>query len=336
MSDDSQDRAIYCLMQLHQRLLIAAPITDINTKPARPIKGFKQGFIEPISRESTWASQSGRSPTALSQSSSLPTQSRRISDGPPRKPFPPHEPYEPSTSRQRSTRPDSPPEPASPLMNVTNGPDKRKSGRLGPLFRKPKSHGETTAHILEDPSARAGSFQMLTPPYDSLTDGRMFAGLGLGTLPASRPDLDTARINSVSTGSSIELEPDNPAFNPWSDTTGGPPPLPKDNQESYLSTYSQRSALVPDALVVRKDAQGSSGSKNAPLWQGQRDSHHTSRSSQYSQHSSNSNTMSIPRISEASSTPRSISEDTMQTKSPAVTGELPREDNNYAGFCKGK
>ena len=323
-------------MELHQRLLIAAPIQEINTKPAIPTKGFKQGFIEPISRESTWISQSGRSPTALSQSSSLPIQTRRISDGSSRKPFPLHTPYEPSTSHQHSTRSDSPPEPASPLINATNGPDKKKSGRLGPLFRKPKSHDETTVPILEDPSARAGSFQMPTPPHDSLTNGRMFAGLGLGTLPANRPDLNTARINSASTGSSIELEPDNPAFNPWSDTTAVPPQFPKNNQESYLSTYSQRSALVPDALVVRKDAQGSSGSRNTPLLQGQRDSHHTSISSQYSPQSSNSNTMSIPRISEASNTPRSISEDTRQIKSPAVTGELPREDNNYAGFCKGK
>ena len=323
-------------MELHQRLLIAAPIIDISTTPAGPTKAFNQGFIEPISRESTWASHSGRSPTAQSQNSSLLTRTRRVSNGSSRKPFPLQAPYELSTSRQQSVIPDSPPEPVSPLMNASNGLNQRKSSRLGPLFRKPKSPDETTARVLEDASARAGSFSIPTPPHEFLTDGRMFAGLGLGTHPARMPDLDTARINSVSTGSSIELEPDNPAFNPWSDTTAAPPPQPKENHESYLSTFSQRSALVPDALVVRKDAQGSNGSRNIPVRQDRVSSHHTSISSQYSQYSSNSNPMSIPHISESPNTPQSTTESTTQPEGAAVKGQLPQEDNNYAGFCKGK
>ena len=49
VSDDGQDRAIMCLMQLHQRLLVAAPIDLISGAAARPMhppSGKPQGFIE--------------------------------------------------------------------------------------------------------------------------------------------------------------------------------------------------------------------------------------------------------------------------------------------------
>ncbi|MCJ1472694.1 hypothetical protein MMC13_001343 [Lambiella insularis] len=58
VSDDSQDRTILCLMQLHQRLLVAAPITEMrNVPPHTPPTAF-HGFVEPASRQSSFATQS--------------------------------------------------------------------------------------------------------------------------------------------------------------------------------------------------------------------------------------------------------------------------------------
>ncbi|MCJ1399619.1 hypothetical protein MMC11_002821 [Xylographa trunciseda] len=65
VSDDSQSRTILCLMQLHQRLLVAAPITVMRSSPPH-------GFIEPASRQQTGLSQ-------LSSSSSFPLSPSRTS-----------------------------------------------------------------------------------------------------------------------------------------------------------------------------------------------------------------------------------------------------------------
>ena len=58
-SDLGQDRAVLCLLQLYQRLLVAAPINDlaIAASTAAPVISPPQGFIEPESRQQSWATQ---------------------------------------------------------------------------------------------------------------------------------------------------------------------------------------------------------------------------------------------------------------------------------------
>lgn len=57
VSDGSQDRAILCLMQLHQRLMVAAPITQISYSP--PVSKFNPVFTESsLPRVESWNTQS--------------------------------------------------------------------------------------------------------------------------------------------------------------------------------------------------------------------------------------------------------------------------------------
>ncbi|MCJ1382487.1 hypothetical protein MMC17_005600 [Xylographa soralifera] len=58
VSDDSQSRTILCLMQLHQRLLVAAPIAEMRPGPPHPPQNGFHGFIEPVSHQQTGFSQS--------------------------------------------------------------------------------------------------------------------------------------------------------------------------------------------------------------------------------------------------------------------------------------
>ena len=77
VSDDSQSRTILCLMQLHQRLLVAAPITEMRPSPPLPPQNVFHGFIEPGSRQQTGFSQAPLplfSPFTLSRSSTATTE----------------------------------------------------------------------------------------------------------------------------------------------------------------------------------------------------------------------------------------------------------------------
>ena len=323
-------------MQLHQRLLIAAPISlPINHNTARPPNGFQPGFIEPLSRESTWAIQSNPNSVSSPQNLSVTPQPRRVNDTHARQALPLRGPPEPITPRQQSWAPHTPPQTISRNSTASSEPEKRKPSRLGP-FRRSKEVHDARAHAPEAANERAEPLRPPTPPHDPLTDGTMLAGLGLGVSNTRELEPDVSRMDSVSTGSSISLEPDNPAFNPWSDTAARPPHLRQSPRESYASAHSHRSSLVPDALVVRKNTQSSDDSRSQPSRPDPLSSHRTSRSSQYSQQSSNSNPMSIRRISQISSTPQSISQSTIQSPVPGVVGQLPLENNNFAGFCKGQ
>ncbi|MCJ1415757.1 hypothetical protein MMC32_002090 [Xylographa parallela] len=77
VSDDSQSRTILCLMQLHQRLLVAAPITEMRSSPPHPSQNGFHGFIEPVSRQQTGFSQAplpSSSPSPPSRSSTATTE----------------------------------------------------------------------------------------------------------------------------------------------------------------------------------------------------------------------------------------------------------------------
>lgn len=53
VSDASQHRAILCLLQLHQRLMVAAPITQISYSP--PVSKFNPAFTESsLPRVESW------------------------------------------------------------------------------------------------------------------------------------------------------------------------------------------------------------------------------------------------------------------------------------------
>lgn len=63
VSDASQDRAIMCLIQLQQRLLLAEPIQELQYNSLRPSPS--QGFIEPLdSRQPSWKSTAQSIPSS--------------------------------------------------------------------------------------------------------------------------------------------------------------------------------------------------------------------------------------------------------------------------------
>ena len=346
VSDDSQDRTILCLMQLHQRLLVAAPITEMNYSPpqsaqptnqpmiqytnqatnqqmnhsmnppmvqplSQPIKQPFHGFIEPASRQQTWATQ-GSSQSPIDSGS---RSSTGLSDFEQKRP-----------SRFPFGRKPKP---------IPEGPDPRVQ--------------EISNHMNESPPLSN------TPPKELSYNSAGRNGFGLGVSPPERSLFSGSRTSSVSTGSSFSIEPDhaesNPTFNPWNDIPG-PRPV---HRESRSSTNSQPLNLGPDVIPSHtsgsghRNSQASNHSWMSGTSQPNNRSNRNSQGSLYPPQSplgttTQSSAETVTTFFARRPSERSISSPqgppiaqhiVLPKPNSSSKGYLPAEDNDFAGFCKG-
>ena len=316
VSDESQDRAILCLIQLHQRLMVAAPITEAKYSPPLPISKYNQHLNETRSppRVESWSTQSSmagpsRSPTSISLD--VEKKSGRLS-GIFRKQKTITEDFQPRTTEYPQEAPRHRPPPV-PLK------DARQNANLVMGFgREPPTQEELLLNrsSVSSMSDRHSSIAEAEPPEsDPFYDPWKGA-------PSPRANVQERQL-----------------FN-----RSNRVPLPEPE------TFSgHRVSIGPDIIPEHGTALGHRSSQSSShSWMSRlsRDTTSSHPTSQASNHSWRRSTISEPasnhRLSQISVGQALI----MSQQGPPIArrttmptglsnGFLPTEDNDFAGFCKG-
>lgn len=371
-SDEGQNKAILCLLQLHQRILMQAPIIELGLGSSPP-SSAPMGFIEPQSRQTSWLPQrpvepsraieakvrnvSGRLPESqfrqsswLNQSASPPSRqitrdfeakdrARRLE----------------SQSRQLSWA-SQPPTPSPQGTPAGHELEEKTSSRFVSrikVFRRPKGHSDAQRNPVEEINLTQPTLP--SPPImDEARDLPSSNGVGLGKNPQTKTDSDSVSVSTVNVG------PDCLYDNPWNEPEE--PVVGGSHQSPQSSKLSPDRPLAPVAPLLHRNSQSSGLSRKSQTRPGLALSHRSSqssirsdghqfspditpshRSSQASAHSWQSPTIPINssphRLSQASILrPRkssSILESTTSNSSDInPRGYLPSEDNGFAGMCK--
>ena len=276
VSDDSQDRAILCLMQLHQRLLVAAPIKEI-AYTSQPPQKVPHGFIEAPSRHESWASQ-----PSMQRPSRASTASAEILNGGTGgigSIFQPRLEY-------RTTQ-----YPVEGFSRTSTAPvevDNRKRSFFGSVFGKQRTIPEIPPNQAVDIPYGATRIvppviPSAIPPKDELPNGASNAGLGFSpSQQEAPPQRIPSRVSSVSTVSSslpdAERQETDPFYDPWKNT-----PSPREEySDSRQNSYSFRLSLGPDTIPAHTAASAHRTSTSSGYSWASRDNPSSHRSSQSS------------------------------------------------------
>ena len=351
VADGSGDRAIDCLRQLHDRL---APSREIYRPPVRMAIEAPRGFVEPLSRDSTWEVTR---PTPLSSSK------RTISSEEGKKQRRMLPLFRSRPKSVEAVQQHQPPPPPPPPTNL--------------------AAGARTALPEEFPAANVQKEQAHHPEL-LLADFH---------LEAER-NTNKARLNSTSTTQSKTLEPNHIEFNAWADAESPHgshrnseasslsqvfPPTPESTDIRYFPSPSplqtMRKSPPQDAYWSHggtRDSQGSFGSTRSSVsTSAQRTSlpfqpFHPDNVNGNMTYTNTSGTQALPhdfnglpqctpeeyfRLLQAQMTTPTVP---AAPAAPAISYQrqlssidrsavpinggkslMPGEHNNYAGFCKG-
>ncbi|MCJ1392001.1 hypothetical protein MMC18_004868 [Xylographa bjoerkii] len=299
VSDDSQSRAIICLTQLHQRLLLAAPITEMRYSPPHPPQSGFHGSIESVSRQQTGLSQLSMSPTfPLSPSRSSTATTEVENRKPSRFPFG-RKPKTIVEHPQPQIRGISPTDfngfpPALPPKDEFADGTLMAGLGLG-VLRTDK----TPLDVSRVSSVSTGSSFSIEPDQQD-------------TSPFYDPWKDTSSLNSRRESQSSKQSP---SF------SFGPDTMPE-----HTSSLGNRISQSSHQLWAPPQAQYSSLSK--------RSSRASDNSLQLStvQSSSSTNRPSLSTTFAPQGTP--VAQQVVKPRTTGgLRGYLPAEDNDFAGFC---
>ena len=189
---------------------------------------------------------------------------------------------------------------------------KKRSSRFSAakitLFRRSKAADEVQPRIVDESDVT----EERAPSKSSGSTLRGESNRGSGPL---------SRMNSTSTGSSPNIEPDNPEFNPWNMEPGTPSSSISSHRGSQSSNIPQKPHQSPRPNSDHRFSQSSGNSWQSNITPDMPPLHHTS-------HSYNQSLQRSPSILETTTTTGGGSDAHQRNY-------LPGENNNFAGFCKG-
>ncbi|MCJ1281358.1 hypothetical protein MMC26_000677 [Xylographa opegraphella] len=342
VSDDSQSQTILCLMQLHQRLLVAAPIVDMRPSPPHPPQNGFHGFVEPVSRQQTGFSQA---PLPFS-SSSAPSRSTNV------------------TTEVEVRRPSRFPL-GRKSKNVIENPQPQIMGvsatGLHDLPSTPTSKDE-----LLDGTLLAGLGLGLPPTDKSSFNASRVSSVSTGSSFSLEPDHPES----------------NPFFDPWKDTSSpisqrgsqsskqsptfafgpdsgpehisslgntlpqssnqywGPPQAQPPSRQAPAFSFGPNSIPEHSSILNNRASQSSGQSWASPQAQNSSSSKRSSRASDNSLQSfpvpssSSQHRPSLPTLFAPQGTP--VAQAVIKPRTTGgLRGFLPAEENDFAGFCNG-
>ena len=342
VSDDSQSRTILCLMQLHQRLLVAAPITEMRPIPPHlPQNGF-HGFIEPVSRQQTAFTQSSiplASPLLPSRSSTATTEvelkrpsrfpfgrkSKNVVENP-----------QPQIMGASPTRPHDFPSAPTPKDELVDG---TLFAGLG-LGLSPTD--KTVLNVSRVSSVSTGSSFSLEPDHQE-SNPYFDPWKDVSSPTSHHGSLSSKQSPAFAFGPDTVPEHTSSLGNRTSPSSGQPWAPPQPHQSAKLSPSF---SFGPDSIPEHSSFLGNRTSKSfAQSWapsQAQ-DSSSSKRSSRASD-----NSLQLFPVQSSPSTHRPslstlfapqgmpVAQDVIK---PRLTGSsrgyLPAEENDFAGFCNG-
>ena len=339
VSDDSQSRTILCLMQLHQRLLVAAPITEMRSSPPHPSQNGFHGFIEPVSRQQTGFSQaplpsSSPSPPSRSSTATTEVEVRRPSRFPfGRKSKTLVENPQPQIVGTSPTRPHDFPSAPTPKDEFIDGTLMAGLGLgLPPTDKTPLNVSRVSSVSTGSSFSVEPDHQESNPFFDpwkdtsslnshrdsqSSTQSPTFA-FGPDTVPEFTSSLGSTAPQSWGPPQPQQFPRQSPSFSFSPDT------IPEHssvlgNRISRLSGQPWAPPQAPNSSTSRRSSRASDNSLQ--LFPAQSSS---------SQHRPSLSTLFAPQ-----GTPVA-----QQVIKPILTGGsrgyLPAEENDFAGFCNGK
>jgi hypothetical protein len=246
VSDDSQDRAIMCLMQLHQRMLVAGPMELISGLPSRPINppaGKPQGFIDDVHAARPTARRQIKQNFGYHVEVSAPplTEKRPLL----KSRFMPA--FHKRQQEEREAR-------GRDMHKYRAGhrvPHEEPYNRFYDSRRGEHYYEQHKERRYQDSISSNGTYQ------DSRYEHDLPTTLHLPHRPEAYADSPTVphsqmrhRHSVVSSVSSQGAQPDHPEFNPWAEGDAISPLSVIANEIAASNPY--RNQLVPDALDPRR------------------------------------------------------------------------------------